>query len=78
MNGVNWAMMLAIKSSFVDGFGVGFGRIGRTGAGIGFTTTGVEGNPLIVMKLGSLVLVSLYPSASAMYLTVIRDPSGST
>jgi hypothetical protein len=38
MNGVNWAMILAIKSSLDSSFTTGF-LTGLTGAGFGFTTS---------------------------------------
>ena len=72
MCGVNWAMILAIKSSLVEGFGAGWGL---TATGFGFSTTGAL---RMAMKLGSDVLVSWYPFSSAVYLTVIKDPRGST
>ena len=84
-------MILAIKSSLLSSFttGVGLGRTGRAGAGrtgwmrtgwTGWTTSTTGLGAFLVMetKPGSLVLVSLYPSASAVYFTVINDPRGST
>ena len=79
-------MILAIKSSLVFCTGAGFTKTGlgtglattRTGVGTTSTTCGLGAFARIATKPGSLVLVSWYPFSSAVYLTVIKDPSGST
>ena len=81
MNGVNWEMILAIKSSLVCGFGVvvlgaGFGLATTLTTGLGSSTT--TGAFRIATKFASDVLVSEYPFSLARYLTVIKAPRGST
>ena len=80
MNGVNWEMILAIKSSLVCGFGVvlgaGFGLATTLTTGLGSSTT--TGAFRIATKFASDVLVSEYPFSSARYVTVIKAPRGST
>ena len=68
MYGVSWEIILAIRSE-LSGRGGG-------GAGLGATGFGLD---LTVRKFSCTSLVSVYPLvSSAVYLTMMRDPRGST